>query len=136
MRSTHGDVLVFTSASASSTRAKKLRVHGVEILSARARGGRPDLQTVLEELGRRDILSVMLEAGPLLNQAALEADLVQKVRLFYAPTLVGLGSSLPGRPPGKRSRALRVRELSGLRTENFGPDFAVEGYLHDVYRNH
>ena len=136
MRSTHGDLLVFTSASASSTRAKKLRVHGVEILSARARGGRPDLQTVLEELGRRDILSVMLEAGPLLNQAALEADLVQKVRLFYAPTLVGLGSSLPGGPPGKRSRALRVRELSGLRTENFGPDFAVEGYLHDVYRNH
>jgi hypothetical protein len=57
------------------------------------------------------------------------------VRLFYAPTLVGLGSSLPGRPPGKRPRALRVRELSGLRTENFGPDFAVEGYLHDVYRN-
>jgi hypothetical protein len=28
-----------------------------------------------------------------------------------------------------------VRELSGVRTENFGPDFAVEGYLRDVYRN-
>jgi diaminohydroxyphosphoribosylaminopyrimidine deaminase/5-amino-6-(5-phosphoribosylamino)uracil reductase len=135
VRSAQGDVLVFTSASASSTRAKKLRAHGVEILSVRARGGRPDLRTVLGELGRRDILSVILEAGPLLNQAALEADLVQKVRLFYAPTLVGLGSSLPGRPPGRRSRVLRLRELSGLRTENFGPDFAVEGYLHNVYRN-
>jgi diaminohydroxyphosphoribosylaminopyrimidine deaminase/5-amino-6-(5-phosphoribosylamino)uracil reductase len=135
VRSAKGDVLVFTSAGASSARAKKLSALGVEIFSVRARRGHPDLQAVLEELGRRDILSVMLEAGPLLNQAALEADLVEKVRLFYAPTLVGLGSSLPGLPAGKRSRMPRVRELSGVRTENFGPDFAVEGYLRDVYRN-
>jgi diaminohydroxyphosphoribosylaminopyrimidine deaminase / 5-amino-6-(5-phosphoribosylamino)uracil reductase len=135
VRSAKCDVLVFTSASASSARAKKLSALGVEIFPVHARRGRPDLQSALEELGRRDILSVMLEAGPLLNQAALEADFVEKVRLFYAPTLVGLGSSLPGLPAGKRSRIPRVRELSGVRTENFGPDFAVEGYLHDVYRN-
>ena len=136
VRSAQSDVLVFTSASASSARARSLSLHGVEIFHVRPRRGRPDLNAVLEELGRRDILSVMLEAGPLLNQAAFEADLVEKVRLFYAPTLVGLGSSLPGAPSGRRSRALRVRELSAMRIENFGPDFAVEGYLHDVYRNH
>jgi diaminohydroxyphosphoribosylaminopyrimidine deaminase/5-amino-6-(5-phosphoribosylamino)uracil reductase len=137
VRSARGDVLVFTCASASSARAKKLASMGVEISPVRARRGRPDLQAVLEELGRRDILSVMLEAGPLLNQAALESDLVEKVRLFYAPTLVGLGSSLPGLPARKRARAnsLRVRQLCGVRTENFGPDFAVEGYLRDVYRD-
>jgi diaminohydroxyphosphoribosylaminopyrimidine deaminase / 5-amino-6-(5-phosphoribosylamino)uracil reductase len=135
-RSAQGDVLVFTCASATSARAKRLAARGVEIFRVRGRHGRPDLQAVLEELGRRDILSIMLEAGPLLNQAALDADLVQKVRLFYAPTLVGLGSSLPGLPAGKRTGALRVRELSGIRTEAFGPDFAVEGYLRDVYRNH
>lgn len=134
-RSGKGDVVVFTCASASSVRAKKLNAHGVEIFPVRARRGRPDLHPVLEELGRRDILSVMLEAGPLLNQAALEADVVEKVRLFYAPTLVGLGSSLPGLPASKRSRMPRVRELSGVRAETFGPDFAVEGYLRDVYRD-
>ena len=138
VRSAQGDVLVFTCASAASARAKALSGRGIEIFPVRARRGRPDLRAVLEELGRRDILSVMLEAGPLLSQAALEADLVEKVRLFYAPTLVGLGSSLPGLPAGKRARAnsLRVRELSGVRTENFGRDFAVEGYLRDVYRDH
>jgi len=136
VRSGHGDVLVFTCAGTSSARAKRLSAHGVEIVHVRARRGRPDLHAVLEELGRRDILSVMLEAGPLLNQAALEADLVEKVRLFYAPTLVGLGSSLLGLPSRKSARSLRVRKLSGIRTENFGPDFAVEGYLRDVYRDH
>jgi diaminohydroxyphosphoribosylaminopyrimidine deaminase/5-amino-6-(5-phosphoribosylamino)uracil reductase len=135
IRSAQGDVLVFTCASASSARAKKLRAHGAEIFHVRARRGRPDLQAVLEELGRRDILSVMLEAGPLLNQAALEADLVEKVRLFYAPTLVGPGSSLPGLASRKRAPAFRVHELSGVRTETFGRDFAVEGYLRNVYRN-
>jgi len=135
VRSAQGDVLVFTCASASSARAKKLSAHGAKIFHVRARRSRPDLQAVLEELGRRDILSVMLEAGPLLNQAALEADVVEKVRLFYAPTLVGLGSSLPGLPSRKSARSLRVRELSGIRTETFGPDFAVEGYLRDVYRD-
>lgn len=134
-RSAKGDVLVFTCASASSARAKKLSALGVEICHVRARRGRPDLLAVLEDLGRRDILSVMLEAGPQLNQAALEADLVEKVRLFYAPTLVGLGSSLPGLLPRKRANSLRVRELSNVRTDTFGPDFAVEGYLRDVYRN-
>ena len=137
-RSAQSDVLVFTSAGAGSARAKALSARGVQVFRVRSRRSRPDLRAVLEELGRRDILSVMLEAGPLLNQAALEADLVEKVRLFYAPTLVGLGSSLPSLPAGKRERAnsLRVRELSGVRTENFGPDFAVEGYLRDVYRDH
>ena len=135
VRSARGDVLVFTCASASSARAKKLNALGVEIFPVRARHGRTALEAVLAELGRRDILSVMLEAGPLLNQAALAADLVEKVRLFYAPTLIGLGSSLPGLSARKRTGLLRARELFCVRMENFGSDFAVEGYLRDVYRD-
>ena len=134
-QSARGDVLVFTCASPSSLRAKRLTTRALEICGVRSRRGRTDLVAVLEELGRRDILSLLIEAGPLVNQAALEADLVEKVRLFYAPTLVGLGGSLPGLPPRKRAASLRVHELSHLRIEQFGPDFAVEGYLRDVYRN-
>lgn len=130
-----GDVLVFTCASPSSARAKKLAAKGVEICRVRSRCGRPELAAVLDELGRREILSVLLEAGPILNQAALQADLVEKVRLFYAPMLIDLGGSLPGVSSRKRANSLHIRELSRLRTEQFGPDFAVEGYLRDVYRN-
>lgn len=135
VRSARGDVLVFTCASLSSRRAKQLSAHGLDICRVRPRRGRPDLALVLSELGRREILSVLLEAGPLLNQVALQADLVEKVRLFYAPMLVGLGGSLPGPRSHKRAGSLQIRELSHLRTEQFGPDFAVEGYLRDVYRN-
>ena len=135
VRSARGDVLVFTCATLSSVRAKQLGAAGLEICRVRPRRSRPDLAAVLDELGRREILSVLLEAGPLLNQAALQADLVEKVRLFYAPMLVGLGGSLPGLPSRKRAGSVPIRELSHLRTETFGPDFAIEGYLRDVYRN-
>lgn len=135
VRSARGDVLVFTCASVSSVRAKRLRARGLDICRVRPRRGRPDLAAVLDKLGRREILSVLLEAGPLLNQAALQSDLVEKVRLFYAPVLVGLGGSLPGLPSRKRAGSPPIRELSHLRTEAFGRDFAVEGYLRDVYRN-
>src|SRR5260370_21788 len=50
VRSADGDVLVFTSASASSARGKTLAAHGVEICHVRARRGRPDPRAVLEEL--------------------------------------------------------------------------------------
>src|SRR5579864_2379007 len=123
VRSARGDVLVFTCASDSGVRAKRLSARGLDICRVRPRRGRPDLAAVLDELGRREILSVLLEAGPLLNQAALQADLVEKVRLFYAPVLVGLGGSLPGRTSRKGAGgSLPIRELSHLRTEAFGRD--------------
>ena len=62
---------------------------GVEIVSMKSRAGHVDLQAVLKELGKREILSVLLEAGSALNGAALAADVVDKVFLFYAPRFAG-----------------------------------------------
>jgi len=130
-RSARGDVLVFTCASDSGARARALRRAGIEICSVRrSRTGEPDLRAVSAELGRRDILSVLLEAGPTLNAAASGAGLVDKIRFFYAPKIAGTLAS----PGSSSKRAVPPRELSGLRIERFGPDVAVEGYLRDVYR--
>ena len=46
---------------------------------------------MLAELGRREILNVLLEAGAALNGAALAMDIVDKLVLFYAPKLMGTG---------------------------------------------
>ena len=72
----------------------------------------------------------MLEPGPTLHQAALDAGVVDKVRLFYAPMLAGL----PTAAQQVRKRAdSKLRNLSALRIQSFGPDFAVEAYLRDLY---
>ncbi len=133
VKSAEGDVLVFTTQPADSRRARALRGAGVEIARIRGRGRSTDLRAVLEELGRREVLSVLLEAGAALNGAALEARIVDKMFLFYAPKIAGSD----GLPLARgRSRALRsAPKLEKLTLHRFGPDFAVEGYLRDVYRN-
>ena len=76
-----------------------------------------------------EILSVLLEAGPTLNGAALSAGLVHKLMLFYAPKFAGdLGV------PFAHMSTLAHGPLPNLRVEQFGPDVAIEAYLRDVYR--
>ena len=138
-RSAKDDVLVFTCKSTSSKRAETLRRVGVEVVCvsagsagpnkrqrAASRPAQPDLHQVLAELARRNILSVLLEAGSTLNQAALAAGLVDKVRLFYAPILASNSSATRSECPLRHSP---VNKISGVRIEHFGPDIAIEGYL-------
>jgi diaminohydroxyphosphoribosylaminopyrimidine deaminase / 5-amino-6-(5-phosphoribosylamino)uracil reductase len=128
------DVILFTTQPQNSARAARLAKRGVEIVRIRARQDRPDLREVLRELGRREILSVILEAGSELNGAMLDADLVDKMILFYAPLLLGTVTVPVAR---RRPRPIaKTPTLKTLSLDRFGPDFAVEGYLHDVYRNH
>jgi diaminohydroxyphosphoribosylaminopyrimidine deaminase / 5-amino-6-(5-phosphoribosylamino)uracil reductase len=125
------DLLVFTNEPLRSARARGLQKAGVEIVSTKKHAGHVDLQAVLKELGKREILSVLLEAGSTLNGAALAADVVDKVFLFYAARFAG-----ETRVPFATANNLKHAPLRGLSIHQFGPDFAVEGMLHDVYGNH
>jgi diaminohydroxyphosphoribosylaminopyrimidine deaminase/5-amino-6-(5-phosphoribosylamino)uracil reductase len=125
------DVLVFTGVSLRSAKARALQHDGVEVLSVKLSQGRINLRAVLKELGKRGILSVLLEAGSALNGAALAADTVDKVFLFYAPRIAGQAGV-----PFATAAVLKHRPLRDLKIQQFGPDFAVEGMLHDVYRDH
>jgi diaminohydroxyphosphoribosylaminopyrimidine deaminase/5-amino-6-(5-phosphoribosylamino)uracil reductase len=134
VRTARKDVIVFTLEPPDSSKARALEKAGVEVVRVRERAGRPDLRAVLRELGRRQILSVILEAGADLNGAALEAGVVDKMLLFYAPRIMGTR----GVPFARTSKQWFAKgpALSNLTCRQFGPDFAVEGYLHDVYGNH
>jgi diaminohydroxyphosphoribosylaminopyrimidine deaminase/5-amino-6-(5-phosphoribosylamino)uracil reductase len=134
VRRARKDVIVFTLEPPDSSKARALEKAGVEVVRVRERAGRPDLRAVLRELGRRQILSVILEAGADLNGAALEAGVVDKMLLFYAPRIMGTR----GVPFARTSKQWFAKgpALSNLTCRQFGPDFAVEGYLHDVYGNH
>ncbi len=132
VRSVRSDVLVFTTQPEDSARARALGRSGVEVVRVPTRGSRTDLHAVIQELGRREILSVLLEAGGELNAAALEAGIVDKVFWFYAPKISGTDLGRVVRNPAPKA----ITALRSLTLHRFGPDFAAEGYLHDVYRNH
>lgn len=128
VQTAENDLVVFTTASLKSSKARKLQEAGVELVQSKSRAGRVDLSVVLKELGRREMLSVLLEAGPRLNGAALAAGVVHKLVLFYAPKLAG-DSGVPFLPAAVTPfPSLHIRSF-----QQFGPDIAVEGYLQNAY---
>lgn len=134
VKSANSDVLVFTMQAPTSAKSKQLRKLGIEVIRATAKKNHADLHAVLHELGRRERLSVILEAGSELNGAMLDADLVDKMILFYAPRLLGTITVPVAR---RRPHPIaKLPTLNDLTLHRFGPDFAVEGYFHDVYWNH
>ncbi len=134
VKSADGDALVFTIESPDSARARALAKKGVEIVRTRNRRGHVCLDTVLAELGRREMLNVLLEAGAELNGSALQGDLVDKVALFYAPKIMGVGGVPVATLPAAASS--KSQPLKNISLGSSGPDFLVEGYFHDVYGDH
>jgi diaminohydroxyphosphoribosylaminopyrimidine deaminase/5-amino-6-(5-phosphoribosylamino)uracil reductase len=115
------DLLVFTSAPLKTANARALQNAGVELVGVKARKGKIDLEAVVKELGRREILSVLLEAGPRMNAGCLAAGVVQKVVLFYAAKLAG-----DGRVPFVAKQIDSLPALHLRSVKQFGPDVAME----------
>jgi len=133
-RTAKQDVLVFTRQPVDSSRARALIEAGVEICQVRGEWGRLSLKAVLRELGKREILNLLIEGGAELNGAALQAGIVDKMILFYAPRIMGTGGVPMARIPSRwfaKSPALK-----NLTLNQYGPDFVIQGYFHDVYRDH
>ena len=128
VKTSDDDLLVLTAAPLTSAKARKLQKAGVELVRAKTKGGRIDLSVVLTELGRREALSVLLEAGPTLNGAALTAGLVHKLFLFYAPKIAG-----DNRIPFALAPKLAPQLLQSVQIHQFGPDFALEACLSDNF---
>jgi diaminohydroxyphosphoribosylaminopyrimidine deaminase/5-amino-6-(5-phosphoribosylamino)uracil reductase len=128
------DVLVFCSF-AEEKKKQQLVEHGIQVQQVASAGvdGRPDLQAICNRLADREITSVMIEGGALVNWAALASGVADKIFFYYAPRiLAGTGSVPFASGPGFR-RMSEAAHLKSFRLHRFGEDFAVEGYLRDPY---
>jgi len=85
---TAGEVLVVT-VSGDPTRAGRLREAGAEVLVLPPLDGRVDLARMLDELGKRGINEIMVEAGRGLNGALVRQGLVDEFVIYFAPLLLG-----------------------------------------------
>ncbi len=131
VRSADGDLLVFCGIEVAGERVRALEGVGVEVVRVEGDGGRLELEPVLQELGRRKILSLLLECGAELNGAFLAAGLVDKVVLFYAETELGV-TAVPF-AVGVGSPFLLEQSMKGVTREKVGVDVRVSGVLRDVW---
>jgi diaminohydroxyphosphoribosylaminopyrimidine deaminase/5-amino-6-(5-phosphoribosylamino)uracil reductase len=130
VRSAQDDVLVFCSF-APAARRQALESLGVRVeeLPGKGRGSRIPLDLVLRRLHEMHMLSVMLEAGGMVNASALSAGLVDKLVLYYAPILLGSGGVA-------LAADMEMKRLALLRPEwtQVGPDLRYSGYLRDPWQ--
>jgi diaminohydroxyphosphoribosylaminopyrimidine deaminase / 5-amino-6-(5-phosphoribosylamino)uracil reductase len=130
------DVLVFC-GSADPQKQQQLETLGVRVekVSAFESDGRPNLPALMRRLGELEITSLMIEGGATVNWAALAANVVDKVFLYYAPKILAGTGSIPfaaGTGFQHMSHAAQVKHIT---LQRFGEDFAAEGYLRDPYRD-
>ena len=141
VRTTSSDLLIFCSddtTQAPADRESALRSHNVEVLRIPTHAGRIDLHVAFAALAERNILSVLIEAGPALNGSFLRASLVDKLVLYYAESELGL-NALPFATNFDSPYALQQR-LTQVTRATFPSDLApnaedvrITGYLHDPW---
>ena len=106
--------------------AKPYRDKGCGILPLDKTGNGVDLHALSEELGKRNIVSVIVEGGPTIAWSFLQAGLVNKVQVYLAPKIFGGKgkSAVEGSGIDLPSQAFR---LSGTEITAYGEDFLLEG---------
>lgn len=120
--------IVAVTEAAPEERVAALRAHGVDVLTC-GTGSHVDLVQLMQELGRREIASVLVEGGGTVNFSLLAAGLVDKVHAFVAPKIVGgRTAKTPVEGEGFAQLADSV-QLTQLTAESVGGDVLLTGYV-------
>lgn len=124
--------LLAVTSSAPQERVNALREAGAQVIElSPGPDGRVPLPVLLEELGRRQIVSVLVEGGSVLNYSLLAAGLVDKIHFFIAPLLFG-GSKSPS-PVGGEGVALITDawQVRDVEVSRYDCDILVTGYINN-----
>ena len=115
-------------ASVPDKRSAALGKAGAEVLALPGQDGRVDLGEMLQELGKRDVLTLLVEGGSELLGALFDARLVDKVVAVIAPVIIG-GAEAPSAVKGNGAQtiqdALRLERVSFMEIDG---DMVVTGY--------
>jgi diaminohydroxyphosphoribosylaminopyrimidine deaminase/5-amino-6-(5-phosphoribosylamino)uracil reductase len=107
---------------------------GVEVWELPGVESLVDIQALLQELGSREVVGLLLEGGSLLNTSFLKARAIDKFIFFVAPMVIG-GSNAPGPFGGAGEASLAgAPHLSVLECQKVGADLMITGYPIDVLR--
>jgi diaminohydroxyphosphoribosylaminopyrimidine deaminase/5-amino-6-(5-phosphoribosylamino)uracil reductase len=92
-----GPVLIVTARS-DVRREDALRQRGAEIIHLPAPNGQVDLNALMDDLARRELNELHVEAGARLNAALLRAGWVDELLIYQAPLLLGPGRGMAALP--------------------------------------
>jgi len=110
-------------------RRRDLERLGVQVLICPEMEGHVDLRYMATALGAMGIDSMLLESGGTLAFAALDAQIVDKVRVYISPRIFG-GVTAPGMVGGKGIESLdKAFRLENISWQKSGEDMRMEGTI-------
>jgi diaminohydroxyphosphoribosylaminopyrimidine deaminase/5-amino-6-(5-phosphoribosylamino)uracil reductase len=120
--------LVATTEEAPAAWRASVEATGTEVLTFAKDGDHVDLEELLRELAKRDVLIALVEGGGVLLGGFFDRALVDKVHAIIAPIIVGAADApgaVAGRGAYRMADALRLRDIT---VERLGEDILVTGY--------
>jgi diaminohydroxyphosphoribosylaminopyrimidine deaminase/5-amino-6-(5-phosphoribosylamino)uracil reductase len=122
---------VVVSRAAARVDTDALEAAGVQVLVAPGENEPARVRSALDQLGALGVTSVLLEGGPHLAGAFLDAGEIDEIRLFLAPLLLGGSAArdpLEGKGVESISEALRALTFD---SERVGEDLLVSARLRE-----
>jgi diaminohydroxyphosphoribosylaminopyrimidine deaminase/5-amino-6-(5-phosphoribosylamino)uracil reductase len=122
---------VVVSRAAARADTDALEAAGVQVLVATGENEPARVRSGLDQLGALGVASVLLEGGPHLAGAFLDAGEIDEIRLFLAPLLLGGSAArdpLEGEGVERISEALRALTMS---CESVGEDLLISARLRE-----
>lgn len=119
--------LVACGPKAPAKRRAALEKAGAQVLEfPKGPAGGVDLLALMEELGKRGIISLLLEGGAGLAWGFLSQGLIDEIAYFYAPKLIG-GKGAPGMIGGEGfTKMAQSVMLDKPKVRRFGDDFLIQ----------
>jgi diaminohydroxyphosphoribosylaminopyrimidine deaminase/5-amino-6-(5-phosphoribosylamino)uracil reductase len=124
-------LIVVVSRAAPRTETDALIAAGAEVVVASGENEPARVRSALDQLAAGGIASVLLEGGPHLAGAFLDAGEIDEVRLFLAPMLLGGANA---RDPLEGEGVARISEAVGALTldcERVGDDLLISARLRE-----
>ncbi|GIW81615.1 MAG: riboflavin biosynthesis protein RibD [Gemmatales bacterium] len=102
---------------------------GCEVWSLSTRFNRPDVTSLLEELGKRKLTNILIEGGAEVFGSFLDARAIDEVHVFVAPKLIG-GTEAKSAVGGKGiAQIADALELEDRNVEARGKDIVIHGRI-------
>ena len=120
--------IIATTNKASTNKIKKIIKGGNKVLVIKDRSKKVELKRLMKELGKLNILSVMIEGGSSVNASALSSKIIDKIMFFIAPIVIGgidAIASVGGKSPALLNKAFRVQNI---KVRKVGQDILLESY--------
>jgi diaminohydroxyphosphoribosylaminopyrimidine deaminase/5-amino-6-(5-phosphoribosylamino)uracil reductase len=109
-------------------RRERFAEAGVEVVELPDRGGSVDVLELLKLLGKREIVTVLVEGGGKLLGSLFDDHLVDKVLAFISPIIIGgcEAVGVGGNGVDSMTQALRLNRVD---IRCFDDDILISGYI-------